>query len=178
MAVELKRYRFTVDEHHRMAEAGILDEDSRVELIEGEIVDVPPIGPDHMDAVIASTHVFVRMFGDVARVSTQNPIRTSHYGEPQPDLTLLKRREEGAGRAIPTPQDVFLVVEVSDTTLAADRGIKIPLYARSGVPETWLLDLPHGLVHVYREQSPMDTEWCRHFGAATAWRPWPSPTVS
>jgi Uma2 family endonuclease len=149
MAVELKRYRFTVDEYEAMGRAGILDEDDRVELIEGEIVEMAPIGPGHAHSVNEFTEIF--RFRDVAIVSTQNSIRLGRYNEPQPDLALLRRRADRYRDSLPSAEDVLLAVEVSDTTLAADRGVKVPLYGRAGIPETWVVDLPHDVLHVYRE---------------------------
>jgi Uma2 family endonuclease len=154
MAVELKRHRFTVDEYYRMAAAGILGEDSRVELIEGEIVDTPPIGPGHGSTVKRTATLFHRRFDGVALVSVQDPVRLGPYNEPEPDLALLRPRDDFYASAHPTPADVLLVVEVADSTLASDLSIKVPLYARCGVVETWLVDLPHAAVHIYRDPSP------------------------
>ncbi len=154
MAVQLTRYRFTADEYEAMGRAGILGEDDRVELIEGEIVEMAPIGPGHARSVNDFTERFVVHFRDVAIVSPQNSIRLGRYSEPQPDLVLLRRRADRYGNALPSAEDVLLVVEVSDTTVAADRGVKVPLYGRAGIPETWVADLPHDVLHVYRE--PVD----------------------
>jgi Uma2 family endonuclease len=151
MAVDYQRYRFTVDEYYRMAEAGIFDEDSRVELIEGEIIQMPPIGPVHQDSVDSTNVTFVRRFSDVARVRVQGPIRLGIRNEPEPDICLLRIRPEPYRASHPGPDDVLLVVETADTTLAADRRLKLPMYARAGIPEVWLVDLPNDVVHVYRE---------------------------
>lgn len=154
MAVQLTRRRFTVDEYYGMARAGILGEDDRVELIDGEIVEMAPIGPGHGGSVIYVNGHFFRRFGDRAEVSVQNVIRLDRYNEPQPDLALLRQRAESYRTAHPGPADVPLVVEVADTTLATDRRIKMPLYARFGLPEAWLIDLRHGVVLVHREPGP------------------------
>ncbi len=154
MAIQVPKHRFTVDEYYRMAKAGILDEDSRVELIEGQIVDTPPIGAGHADAVDEFAEVFVLRFSDVARVRSQNPIRLDTYNEPQPDVALLRRPAERYRTTHPTPEDVLLMVQVADSTLAEDRAVKMPLYARFGIREAWLVDIPHSVVHVYRDPAP------------------------
>ena len=154
MVAELKRRRFTADEYHWMARVGILGPDDRVELLDGEIIEMPPIGPDHAATVDGFNERFVSRFADVAQVRVQNPIRLDKFGEPQPDVVLVRRRADSYRSAHPTPEDVFLVVEVADTSLADDRRMKLPLYARTGIVETWLVDLQHGVVHVHREPSP------------------------
>ncbi|MCI0345673.1 MAG: Uma2 family endonuclease [Chloroflexi bacterium] len=154
MALELRRHRFTVDEYYRMAEAGILNEDSRVELIDGEIVDMPPIGSHHGGSVDRSNEVFFRRFVDVAQVRVRNPVRLDMYNEPEPDLALLRRRDDFYRTAHPTPADVLLFVEVADSLLAEDRRTKLPLYARYAIREVWLVDLPNRVVHVYRDPAP------------------------
>jgi Uma2 family endonuclease len=151
MAVQLTRRRFTVDEYYEMARAGILGEDDRVELIDGEIVEMPPIGPGHAGSVGGAAEQLMRQFGDRAHVRVQNPIRLGPHDEPQPDLALVRRRADSYRSAHPTPADVLLVIEVADTSLAADRGVKMPLYARFGLPEAWLVDLQHEVVLVHRE---------------------------
>jgi hypothetical protein len=154
MAVLLLRRRFTVDEYHRMAEAGILAEDDRVELIEGEIVEMSPIGSRHAACVKRMTSLFYRQVGQKAIVSVQDSIRLTGHSEPQPDLALLKPRPDFYAKAHPGPEDVLLVVEVAETSPDYDRTVKVPLYARSGVPEVWLVDLAGEGVEVYRQPSP------------------------
>jgi Uma2 family endonuclease len=136
---EIARRRFTAREYHRMGEAGILHEDDRVELIEGEIVEMAAIGTRHFACVNGLTRLLVRGVGDAAIVSVQNPVRLDEHTEPQPDLTVLRVRDYR--ESLPMPGDVLLLIEVSDTTLAYDRGVKLPLYARSGIPEVWIVDL-------------------------------------
>jgi Uma2 family endonuclease len=151
MAVRLTRRRFTVDEYYWMARVGILGEDDRVELIDGEIVEMAPIGPEHAGIVTQCTHRLLREFADLAQVRIQNPIRLDEYNEPEPDLALVRQRADFYRFAHPAPEDVLLVIEVADTTLAADRRHKMPLYGRAGIPEAWLVDLQHGVVYVHRE---------------------------
>jgi Uma2 family endonuclease len=136
---EVTRRRFTVHDYHRMGEAGILHEDDRVELIEGEIVEMAAIGTRHFTCVNQLNRLLVRGVGDAAIVSVQNPVRLDEHTEPQPDLAVLQTRDYR--ESLPMPEDVLLLIEVSDTTLAYDRGVKLPLYARAGIPEVWIVDL-------------------------------------
>jgi Uma2 family endonuclease len=154
MAVQLTRRRFTVDEYYAMARAGILSADDRVELLDGEIVEMPPIGPGHAYSVDGINELLMRRFGDRARVRIQNPIRLNQYNEPEPDFALVRRREDLYRNGHPTPEDVFLVIEVADTTLAIDRRVKTLLYARAALPEVWIIDLQHDLVLVHRDPGP------------------------
>jgi Uma2 family endonuclease len=133
------RWRFTVRDYHRMGEAGILHEDDRVELIEGELVEMAAIGTRHFSCVNGLNRLLVMSVGDEAIVSVQNPVRLNEYTEPQPDLTVIRPRDYRL--SLPGPEDVLLLIEVSDTTLAYDRGVKLPLYARAGIREVWIVDL-------------------------------------
>ncbi len=154
MALDLKKRRFTVAEYHKMARAGILGEDDRVELIEGEIVEMTPIGHRHALCVSLMNEVFVVGFRDVAMVWTQNPLRLGKRSEPQPDLVLLRRRPDLYASGRPAIVDVLLLIEVSDTTAGSDRRVKVPLYARSGIPEVWLVDLEQETITVYLDPAP------------------------
>lgn len=149
MLVQPARRLFTVDEYHRMGEAGILHEDDRVELIEGEIVEMAPIGNRHFHSVMMFTHRLVGAVGERALVSVQNPVRLSPRTEPQPDVVLLRLRRDYRERGA-LAEDVLLLVEVADTTLGYDRGVKLPLYARAGVPEVWIVDIAGEAIEVYR----------------------------
>jgi Uma2 family endonuclease len=139
MATQIARRRFTVEDYHRMAEAGILTEDDRVELIAGEVVEMTPIGGPHMGGVNRLNELLTRQVAGSAIVSVQNPIQLSTDGEPQPDIALLRR--DAPRDAVPTAADVLLVIEVADTSLAFDRDVKLPLYAAAGIPEAWLFDV-------------------------------------
>jgi Uma2 family endonuclease len=149
--VELRRRRFTVEEYYRMAAAGILTEDDRVELIEGEIVQMTPIGAHHAACVVALTRRLVSALGDRALLSPQNPVRLPRDTEPQPDVVLLRPPERQYWGRTPRPEDVLLLVEVADTSYAYDRNVKIPLYARAAIPEVWIVDLAGEAIEVYRE---------------------------
>lgn len=151
MTVDLERRRFTVDEYHAMARAGVLTEDDRVELIEGEILQMAAIGSRHAACVDRLTRTFSRVVEDRAIVRVQGPVRLSDLSEPEPDIALLVPREDFYAQRHPEPGDVMLMVEVADASRQYDRTIKLPLYASAGVPEVWLVDLEVGAVEVYRE---------------------------
>jgi Uma2 family endonuclease len=132
-----------------MGEAGLFAPDARVELIEGEIIDMAPIGLDHNSVVDRLTRSFVRAVGDDAIVRVQGSVRLSEITEPQPDFVLLKPRADFYRSRFALGTDTLLVVEVSDTTLRYDRDVKVPLFARHGVPEVWIFDLQNDRLLVY-----------------------------
>ncbi len=146
------RRRFTVDDYYRMAEAGILEPDDRVELLDGQVVEMSPIGIRHAYAVDTLTDMFFSV-REQAIVRVQNPVRLDPKNEPEPDLSLLKRRPDGYSRSHPGPSDVLLVIEVSDSSIQFDRETKLPLYARFGLPEVWLVDLQAGQIEIHRRPS-------------------------
>ena len=139
-----------MDEYYRMAEVGILDPDARLELLEGEIVEMSPVGMRHASCVNRTTALFVKQFSERAVVSVQNPVQLSEYTEPLPDIVLLKPRDDYYARKKVWWDDALLVIELSDTTIRRDR-YKLSLYARAGVSEVWIADLQHNIVHAYRE---------------------------
>ena len=146
------RHRLNVDEYHRMAEAGILGENDRVELIDGALIDMATIGQDHAATVNGLTRVLVMACGDRAIVSVRNSVRLNRFNEPQPDVTLFRPRADNYRTgAFPGLADVLLlVVEVADSTLRYDRTVKLPLYARAGIAEVWIVDLHRRVVDVHR----------------------------
>lgn len=154
-----RRHRITVDEYHRMAEVGLLAPDARVELIEGEIIDMAPIGREHTSVVDQLNRLFVRAVGDDAIVRVQGSVRLSSWSEPEPDLVLLRPRADFYRSRFATGADMLLVIEVSDSTLRYDREIKMPLYARHGVPEAWIVDVGSGELLVY--DGPVAGEYAR-----------------
>lgn len=136
-----------------MGRAGIFGEDHRLELIEGQIIEMTPIGPPHAGTVNALIALFSRALGERVTISAQNPAVLSDITEPQPDLMLLRPREDSYRRAHPRPEDVFLVVEVADSSGYFDRKVKGPLYARAGIPEYWIVDVQRNMVEVHRSPS-------------------------
>ncbi|MBI4338509.1 MAG: Uma2 family endonuclease [Chloroflexi bacterium] len=178
MAVQLQRRAFTVDDYHKMVEAGILTEDDRVELICGEIIEMAPIGSRHAACVKGLNHLFATQLGGRVVIGIQDPIQASEHSEPQPDVSILRPRSDRYVSAHPTPADIFLLLEVSDSTLAYDRDIKLLLYARASVPEVWLLDLAARRVEAYRSPSPNGYLEIRHAYSGDALTPAAFPEVS
>jgi Uma2 family endonuclease len=145
-----RRHRITVQEYHRMAEVGLLAPDARVELIEGEIIDMAPIGDSHRGTVILLDELLHEAVGKRATVLCQSSIRLGKYSEPEPDLAILRRRTDSYRGKTPICEDTMLVLEVSDTTWRYDRHTKVPFYARQGIPEVWIIDLPRSTLHFFR----------------------------
>jgi Uma2 family endonuclease len=146
-----RRHRITVHDYHRLAEVGVLAPDARVELIEGEIIDMAPLGKDHLSIVDQLNRLLVRAVGDAAIVRVQGSIRLSEVSEPEPDIVLLAPRPDFYRGELASGADCLLVIEVSDATLRYDRGVKVPLYARHGVPEYWIIDVQNAELRVYAE---------------------------
>ena len=149
-ALVLTRHKLTVDDYHRMAEAGILGEDDRVELIDGEIIDMAPIGSGHGSSVMRRTQAIVLAALGRATVSVQNSVRLDRASEPQPDFAILRPRADFYASALPGPADVLLLIEVADSSLRFDRVVKLPLYARAGIPEVWIVDLQRSVLTAHR----------------------------
>ncbi len=146
----VRRHRFSLEDYHRMVEAGILGEEDRVELIDGELVEMTPVGTRHAETVSRLVRFFVHGTPRVVRV--QDPVSLPPASEPQPDIAVV--RERSYRDSHPGPEDVLLLIEVADTSAGYDREVKIPLYARYGIPEVWLVDLQKGQIEVYREPAP------------------------
>lgn len=142
--------RISCDRYHEMIASGGLREDDRIELIEGCLVTKRPIGSRHSGMVNRLNRLLGRLFGDSAIVTIQNPVTIHEYAEPKPDVVVAKFREDFYADRHPYPEDILLVIEVADTSLAFDREAKIPLYASCGIPESWLVDLIHHEIHVFR----------------------------
>lgn len=151
MVVEVHRKLFTVDVYHRMLESGILSEDDRVELVEGEILEMAAKGSRHSACVKRITDLFYRYARQSAIVSVQDPIRVSANSELEPDVALLRLRDDLYANSHPAGNDVLLIVEVSDTTLAYDRGVKLGLYARANILEVWIVNLTGEVIEVYTQ---------------------------
>jgi Uma2 family endonuclease len=142
--------RISCDRYHEMIASGGLREDDRIELIEGYLVTKMSIGSLHSGMVNRLNRLLGRLFGDSAIVTIQNPVTIHEYSEPEPDVVVAKFREDFYADRHPYPEDILLVIEVADTILAFDREAKIPLYASCGIPESWLVDLIHHEIHVFR----------------------------
>ncbi|MEG4810443.1 Uma2 family endonuclease [Microcoleus sp. F8-D3] len=151
MSVQMQRRLFTVQEYHLMGDAGIFGEDDRVELIEGEIILMAAIGTRHASCVKRLVAVFSELDRRRAILGVQDPIQLTEITEPQPDVVLLQFRADYYAEVHPMPDEVLLLVEVSDSTVDFDRDVKVPNYARSGIQEIWLWDLEENCLEVYRE---------------------------
>ncbi len=147
------RRRLSVAEYHRMTEIGVLYEGDRVELLEGQLVQMPPIGPRHALAVDALTEMLVFALAGRARLRVQNPVTLDGGSEPQPDVSVLAHRWPGYPNTHPGPADVFLLIEVADSSFNTDSGAKLAVYAKAGIREYWIVDLMENLVHVHRQPS-------------------------
>jgi Uma2 family endonuclease len=145
------RRRFTVEEYERMGDTGVLDPEERVELLEGEIVYMSPIGSKHAGVVNALVELLVGQLAGRANVIVQNPLRLLPRSEPQPDVLVARRRSDFYRGGHPTAEDVLLLIEVSDSSLRTDRAIKLPIYARQRIAEVWLIDLAARAVHVHTD---------------------------
>ena len=145
------RHKLDVDAYHRMGEAGILGPEDRVELIDGDIIDMAPIGQDHAATVCGLVDTLVLACAGQAIVSPQNPVRLNRYSEPQPDIAVLKLRPDRYRTgAPPGPADTLLLIEVSDSSLSIDRKVKLPLYAQAGIAEFWIVNLKDRILEAYR----------------------------
>ncbi|MCB1824624.1 MAG: Uma2 family endonuclease [Candidatus Competibacteraceae bacterium] len=147
----LPRHRLTVADYHRMGMTGVLAEDAHVELIEGEIFDMAPIGSLHAGTVSYLSRLWVRAIGDRAIVWIQNPVALDQCSEPEPDVALLRPRADFYKTRHPQASDVLLIIEVADSSLRYDREVKLPLYARHGIAEVWIVDLVLNVVDVHRQ---------------------------
>ena len=146
-----KRHLVTAQEYLRMGVTGVFSPDARLELIEGEIFEMAPIGPPHAAAVRTLTQLMFQRVGKTALVSVQAPLVAGQLSVPQPDVALLRPRSDNYASAHPGHTDVMLVIEVADTTLGMDLEAKVPMYARSAVPEVWVVAVEERAVHVFRE---------------------------
>src|SRR5947209_19828600 len=164
MSRQLAKRLLTADEYERMGEAGIFHPDDRLELLEGEIYEMSTIGSPHA----ARVDLLITLLTERAQrrfiVRGQSPVRLNDFSEPQPDVALLRWRDDFYRSAHPTPADVLLVVEVADTTAETDRKVKVPLYARAGIPEAWLVNTPDERIEVYSDPSGDSYRRVEHFG--------------
>jgi Uma2 family endonuclease len=157
MATEISKKLFTVHDYYRMVAAGILREKDRVELIRGEVVAMSPIGPAHNGAVLRASNALFSIVANRAIVSVQGAIRLDEYDEPQPDIVLLRHKDDFYTTAHAGPSDVFLIVEIADSSLSYDRSVKADLYAETGIIEYWVADIPNNCVWTYSD--PQDKSY-------------------
>jgi Uma2 family endonuclease len=144
-------HHFSVEDYYRMAEAGILPPDARVELIEGAIHDMSPIGPLHSGVTGRLNRLFILRARGRWLVSTQSPVGLDQHSEPEPDIVLVKPAPDEYVSHHPVPDDVLLLIEVADSSLDFDRNKKIPIYARAGIPEVWIVNLQESVIEVHRD---------------------------
>ena len=154
MTMVMTKRRFSVKELYLMDKAGVFCENDRVELVDGEIIEMAPIGSYHNSCVTTLTHIFVRAVPEGVRVRVQGAVQMDESTMFQPDLAILRPREDDYFESNPTPEDVLLIIEVSDSTTAYDRNVKIPKYAQAGVPEVWQVNLPHGFIDRFVDPDP------------------------
>ena len=176
MIVQAQHKKFTADQYYQMAESGILTQRDRVELIEGEIIQMAAIGKNHAVCVDRLNELFVLAFSSQALIRVQNPVRLSNYSEPEPDFAILRLRQDFYLNGHPQPEDVFAVVEVSDSSIDYDRGVKAPLYASEGIQELWIIDLNVLAVEVYRLPSSQGYQQVQTFqrGESVAFQAFPN----
>jgi Uma2 family endonuclease len=179
MAVTARRRRFTLDQYHRMGEAGIFAPGDRVELIEGEIIEMAPIGTPHASTVARIHHFFAMRLGERATIWIQNPLLLRrHESEPEPDVMLLTRRPDFYAGAHPEPPDVRLLIEVADSSLRYDRLTKVPLYARAGINEVWVVDVDHRRVEIHLVPTALGYQDVRTPGPDERFAPLAFPDVA
>ncbi|HEV2708353.1 MAG TPA: Uma2 family endonuclease [Pyrinomonadaceae bacterium] len=163
MSVQLERYHFTTRDFYRMLEAGILTEDDRVELINGEVLEMTPTGSRHAGHVLRLSTLFTECFGRSALINVQNPVRLDDFSEPLPDISVLKPRADFYSEAHPTPAGVLLIAEVADSSIQYDTRVKVPLYAQAGIPEVWVVNLNEDVLEVYAQPEQGAYSFARRF---------------
>ena len=146
---QLERYPITTKLYHQMIEQGILTEDDKLELLEGEFIKMSAIGPRHLASVARLVRYLVPQILDTAMVSPQSPLELSQFNEPEPDIAIVKFRPDFYRSGIPKAEDALLIIEVADTTLPKDRGAKLAAYASTGIQEFWIINLQDDLIEVY-----------------------------
>ncbi len=153
ITVQAPKRRFSVREFHQLMEAGILHEDDRVELIHGEIIQMSPIGPKHAGNIDRIVRKLTFLFEESAIIRSQNPIQLDEFSEPEPDISVVKPRHDFYTNSHPKPEEIRLIIELSESSLEYDQEIKLPLYAAAGIPEYWIIDLRTSRIIVFTEPS-------------------------
>ena len=157
------KFLLTTDQYHLMHEAGVFQDGDRLELVNGEIQTMSPIGRKHVACIIRLVKLFEKKLGDRVMVSAQNSVRLDNHAEPQPDIAILKWRDDFYHEALPTPDDILLIIEVADSSLDYDRHVKAPLYAAAGIPEMWLFDVNKKIIEGYSQPSPNGYKLLRRY---------------
>ncbi len=157
MAIQLEQRLITVEEYHKMASAGILNADDRVELLYGKIIKMSPIGSKHAACVDKIDELLKRLLAGKAIVRVQNPLIMDDLSEPEPDIAVVIRKENYYADKHPSAEDVYLAIEVADFSLEKDRQIKLPIYAGARIPEFWIINLEKQELEVY--QSPFKEQY-------------------
>ena len=157
------KFLLTTDQYHLMHEAGVFQDGDRLELVNGEIQTMSPIGRKHVACIIRLVKLFEKRLGDRVMVSAQNSIRLNNHAEPQPDIAILKWRDDFYHEALPTPDDILLIIEVADSSLDYDRHVKAPLYAAAAIPEMWLFDVNQKIIEGYSQPSPNGYKLLRRY---------------
>jgi Uma2 family endonuclease len=178
MSVQLIKRRFTISEYYQMAEVGILTPSDRVELINGEIISMSPIGKRHAACVDRIARLCFERFGESVIVRVQNPILLNNLSEPQPDITLLQPRSDFYASGHPQPVDIFLIVEVADSSINYDQEVKIPLYSASGITEVWLVDLNQNILQVYQQPTATGYQMIQSFQPEDSLSPLAFPEIN
>ncbi len=173
------RRRFTVAEYYSMADAGILSENDRVELLDGDLIVMPPIGNWHAFSVNSIVVVFPStLLENRAILSVQNPVRLDNYNEPQPDIMLLQWRDDFYRNGHPAPGDVLLLIEAADSSVEFDRTVKLQAYARAGIPEVWIVSRPELRIEAYTEPAGNEYTTVRYFGPSETVAPQAFPNIT
>lgn len=146
---QFERYPITTDIYHQMIKQGILTSNDKIELLEGDLIKMSAMGPRHLASINRLTEFFILQLQGTVMVSTQGPVELSQFSEPEPDVSLLKKRADYYRSAIPKAEDALLVIEVADTTLSKDRGVKLSAYARAKIVEFWIVNLQDDIIEVY-----------------------------
>lgn len=161
MTVDSLRWKFTVDDYHKMIDIGILQEDDRVELLDGEIHRMSPLDPQHVAQVNRLNDLLNQLVGRQAIISVQNPVALDDRSEPEPDIALLRRRDDYYASSHPTAYDVLLLIEVANSSIVYDRTVKLPRYAAAGMCELWIVDMKRRTVELYADPSGDEYMNCR-----------------
>ena len=172
------RRRFTVAEYYALADIGILSENDRIELLDGDLIVMPPIGDWHAGGVKLFANTMLPQLQGRAMIAVQDPVRLDEHSEPQPDIMLLQWRDDFYRSGHPAPGDVLLLIEVADTSVGYDRNAKLPVYARAGIPEVWIVNRPARRIESYSDPSGSAYSTVRHFSPGETVAPQAFPDIT